>query len=89
MSVEYVRLQHFPCLKSILTALNVVSGVKHALQLGNILMDLKATGGNVAVDALLVLVAKRYAASLGSLNVLGKRTRSVQTSCSAQRNLRR
>ena len=58
VAILHVGGKHFPCLHDVLPALHEVGGVKDGLQAGDGLMDGEASGGVLAVDALLIFVAR-------------------------------
>ena len=64
VSIFDIRLQKLPSNKSVLLALHEVGGVENALESGQSRVELIATLGDVAVDALFVLVAKIDARAL-------------------------
>ena len=57
MHIVYIIAKHFPALQGVLAALDKVGGVKHSGKAGDVPVQVQAAGSNIAIDALLVLVA--------------------------------
>ena len=69
VTVINVVLQHIPCLKGVLLALDEVCGVKYSLESGNCAEEHQAVRGSFTVNSLFVLMTRYDAVRLTKLNV--------------------